>query len=774
VRGTVVDAGGVPVPGVVVQLLDSASAVRGRALSDELGRFLVATVVPGTYRVQTLRIGFRSVLSDAISLATGREVPQSFTLTGLPSKLDTVRVGGRNVCGRASESAAATAAVWEQVRTALLATQLSAANRRLMTTTVSYRRRLDEVGWRILDQYTQVQTEMVAQPWTAPNAESLQRIGYIAVGSDSTSYRAPGVEALASPLFIDDHCFRLTDGRDKATLGVAFEPIPDRKDVGDIRGTIYVDKATSELRGMEFRYIHRAVPDLADGARGTVDFTRLRNGTWTISKWEVRMPLREIRMLGGGRRVAYTSGAETKVVTTGFRVEGGELAVARIAFDTLFARPPLVLRGELRDSTTGRAVVGASVSLLGTSQATRSDARGEFRLNDVLPGDYTLLVSTPGLDSLGTPDQTSVSVTDAKESLRIRVMTSTQVVSRLCGAARERRAIPGIVLGAVAGADNGAPPTGTRVVLEWTDRGASAPRTARIPMDEAGNFTLCGVPTGTPLTLSAATDSTRSESMSLMLAPDKPLEAVRLLLDRAGPAASRMTGTVTGDSGRSVVPDAEVIFPDLARSTHSDSQGRFELRDIPAGTHKLLVRKPGYGPMQTSLSFVANETLDRRVVLSRVTVLNEVVVTAAYRRMDEFEARRKVGLGVFMTREFLETQEGRPMSAIFGNMPGAWITYGGLGNRAAALASSRKCLPVVLRFSEFSDSQNCSPCYALVWVDDHVMNIGGEPFDMNSLDARQIEGMEYYRGAAEVPARYLLRDKGACGVLVVHMRLERK
>jgi hypothetical protein len=232
-----------------------------------------------------------------------------------------------------------------------------------------------------------------------------------------------------------------------------------------------------------------------------------------------------------------------------------------------------------------------------------------------------------------------------------------------------------------------------------------------------------------------------------------------------------MTGMVVTDSGQVAVPDAEVIFPDLARSTHSDSQGRFQLRELPPGTHRIVVRKFGFGPMQASLAFAANEVTDRRVVLSRVTVLNEVVVTAAARRMEAFEERRKVGIGVFMTRNFLETQEGRPMSAIVGNQPGAWITGSGLGNRAAALASSRKCNPIVQVIGG-GTLQNCIPCYALVWVDGHLMNATGEAFDINSLDPRQIEGIEYYRGASEAPAEYLRRDLGSCGVLVVHMSLE--
>src|SRR5262245_42370765 len=48
VRGVVVDQSATPVPGVVVQLLDSTSRVAGRALSNERGEFRVAATRAGT------------------------------------------------------------------------------------------------------------------------------------------------------------------------------------------------------------------------------------------------------------------------------------------------------------------------------------------------------------------------------------------------------------------------------------------------------------------------------------------------------------------------------------------------------------------------------------------------------------------------------------------------------------------------------------------------------------------------------------------------------
>ncbi|HEX8942140.1 MAG TPA: carboxypeptidase-like regulatory domain-containing protein, partial [Gemmatimonadaceae bacterium] len=71
IHGVVVDVGDRPVAGVVVLLMDSASRVTARALSNERGEFRVAGSLAGTYRLRTLRIGFRPALSEPVALAAG-------------------------------------------------------------------------------------------------------------------------------------------------------------------------------------------------------------------------------------------------------------------------------------------------------------------------------------------------------------------------------------------------------------------------------------------------------------------------------------------------------------------------------------------------------------------------------------------------------------------------------------------------------------------------------------------------------------------------------
>src|SRR3954468_12560 len=71
VRGVVVDATDRPVPGVVVFMVDTSSTVVARGLTGERGEFRVAAARAGTYRLRTMRIGYRPMTSDPIVLLLG-------------------------------------------------------------------------------------------------------------------------------------------------------------------------------------------------------------------------------------------------------------------------------------------------------------------------------------------------------------------------------------------------------------------------------------------------------------------------------------------------------------------------------------------------------------------------------------------------------------------------------------------------------------------------------------------------------------------------------
>ena len=161
---------------------------------------------------------------------------------------------------------------------------------------------------------------------------------------------------------------------------------------------------------MEFRYANIS-PEQESEAGGNMEFARLTNGAWAISRWNIRMPLIEERVRSqsfGG------SGAHIAEI----RVSGGDLALARRGNDTLWSRPPLVLSGTVLDSTSGKSIAGARVAIAGTSLAGTADDRGRFTIAGVLPGQYTVEIHTASLDSVSAVHQSPLTFIDARKGRR--------------------------------------------------------------------------------------------------------------------------------------------------------------------------------------------------------------------------------------------------------------------------------------------------------------------------------------------------------------------
>lgn len=743
VRGMVVDASERPVAGVVVQLLKNDSTAV-RALSNARGEYRIVAPAAGAYRLRALRIGFRPSLSERFEIAAGRETIRHLHLSGLAVSLDTVRVAGRSACQLVGDSSAATFAVWEQVRTALTAAQLT-DSARISATTVTYERTLDPTAKRVWKQSYAVRSDLVTQPWISMPAGKLHTHGYVQSAADVSTYFAPGIDALLSGEFLADHCVRLAASSDSLLVGLAFEPTPERQGVPEIRGILWVDRRSSELRRLEFSYANlpRAQQDRAGGE---VDFARMRDGQWVISRWNIRMP----RLLLG-----MSSGSETRVAE--IAVAGGELSLVRRGADTIWSRPPVTIAGTVSDSVSGTFVGAATVALRGTVLETRSDALGRFRLAGVLPGEYTVDVRTPALDSLSAVSQSRLVVTDSTRDVQLRVPSSQQIATAICGS--KPLDAPGILAGNVDMLADSLP-RGVRILAEWyeagsvrSEGGAVAARRSRwvdARADAEGRFRMCGLPIGTTFHLRASADGARSAAIDVRIPAGSRFVRADLILERASGNAV-FAGSVVSDSLNAPLVDVEVALPGLGRSVLTDARGDFRIADIPEGRHRVTARRIGYGAVEDLVVFEAGAVVQRRLVMGRAARLDTAAVVDNG-VIPSFEAHRRMALGVFITRDDLAKQGGRKMGDVLTQVRGLIITPGYCPS--ALEGATLEC-----------------GCYSQVYRDRVLMNPGRPtpPFDTNVITTDDIEAVEFYGSAAESPMEYA-KLNSPCGVLVFHTR----
>ena len=651
VRGVVTDrATGNPVGGVVMTLLDSLDRTPRRAMTDQTGAFAILAPGAGTYQLRAMRIGFRPFTTDRFAVVLGLTDLAPIRLTGIPVSLETIRVTTRDVCGGARDEGFAT--IWDQARTAVTAAQLTAASRGLTARTVSYERTLDPRTGRIQAESSSVSRAFVTQPWRAASPAQLRRDGYVTTDQVAwITYRAPGLTALASDEFIEDHCFRVDRPRN-GEVAVRFEPTRERREIPEIAGTIWLDAATSELRRMEYRYVN--VSDVQENeAGGAMEFGRFRDGGWAVTRWSIRMPTVEQVIIGGRPTLRVHD----------IRVAGGDLSLAMRDADTLWARGAVAVSGTVVDSATGAAIAGARLQLAGTALRASSGTGGEFRLQDVLPGEYTLEVRTTALDSLGAVQQLPILVAQSAENLQVRV-------------------------------------------------------------------------------------------------------------GRPRPRLATFAGVVVADSIQQPIAEAAVILPDLERSTYTDSSGNFVMEGIPPGEHRVVVRRLGFGPLDTQLAFAPNQQLNRRIVLQAVAALDTVSVIARS-LIPSFDEHRAQGLGQFLTRDELQKMAGRRMSDVLQSFRGVRIvTSQGKAWLATGRRSSMTLRPADPSQGNYQLVPGEGYCLAQIYVNGSLWFLpkAGEPVpDLNEFTPDQIEAVEYYETQAQVPLRYSRGDTN-CGVLVIHTR----
>jgi hypothetical protein len=787
IRGSVVDRGdSARVPGVVVLLIDAGGNVAARALTNERGEFRLPAGSPGVYRVRTLRIGFRPATSDPMQLAMGQELTQQIVVAGVPFSLDTVRVQRRSTCRMSADSALVTYAIWEQVRTALTATDLSTRARNTFTTIVTYERFLDPRSKRILRQSSTVKSGITNKPWISLSPDSLQRVGYVSEVNGWSVYVAPDLDALLSSQFLEDHCFRIAEVTDSGWVGLAFEPAPHRKRIPEIGGTVWLDRRSAELRRMEFLYTHITREQEDGNAGGEMDFVRTTRGAWAISRWNIRMPVLTqslFRNDPGNPAMIQNEKISVKEVKIG----GGELALVTRGGDTLWSRPPLVLAGIVVDSVSGRPSAGARVGLKGTGLESTTDASGNFKIGGVLPGEYTVQVRTASLDSVAEVWQSWAGFTGDARPASLRVPSANDIVAQLCPDSVTRDgARLGYVVGVLRVRGDSTPQRSVGVLAEWlqltvTTAGMATALLAEkrqmglsTRTDGTGTYRICGVPVYTAFRIRTPLNDTIATPGRIP--PDARFARVDVTVDppatvatNAGPSAA-FTGMVLSNGQRLPIGGAEVSLPELGMSARTNDSGWFRINEIPAGAHVVWVRHVGYAPLTVQFAFAANAITERQLLLSNVQTLDSVVVAATRPALPEFEDRRKLGIGQFFTREELAKQESRRLSDILSRVSGLRILHATGGSQAWVVGG--RGMGAVYRPDPTSAALGAQPaCYADVWLDGALLyrgDMGSMLWDVNSMAPGTLEAVEFY-ASAQAPIRYS-RANMECGVLLLWTR----
>lgn len=335
--------------------------------------------------------------------------------------------------------------------------------------------------------------------------------------------------------------------------------------------------------------------------------------------------------------------------------------VAAVVGIAVFALPAAAqarsgaVNGVAWDSLRNKPLSEAMVAIVGTGRTTTTDSTGHFHFDSVATGPRTFVLQHDVLDSVGfTGISTRANVTDSVTDVPIALPSFASLWRAACG--RDAPADSGFVFGSVRNADGERPVTGALVDLRWLEltvvagTGVAQRRWhGEARSDSTGSYTVCGVPLSEGIRIQASTDSGASGLIDL---PPRELLRVQrrdLVIGPIASAAIQPRGTVVGQLSSATggpFVDARILLPEVPE-TRSGRDGRFILRNVPAGTRQVEVLAIGMMPLITTVDVVAGDTAALALTLRRVTTLDAMRVTSARTRrfVDGFEERRKMGFG---------------------------------------------------------------------------------------------------------------------------------
>ncbi len=163
-----------------------------------------------------------------------------------------------------------------------------------------------------------------------------------------------------------------------------------------------------------------------------------------------------------------------------------------------------------------------------------------------------------------------------------------------------------------------------------------------------------------------------------------------------------LSGSVLDRQGDAPIAGARLLLRSrspgsLTSLIEADSAGVFEFPRVPAGPYTLLIQRVGYRDLAQDLELGSDVRTEITASLVPEAVdLDPVIVTverSAAPLLPEFEARRALGIGTFITREEVERRRPMRVSDLFRTMPGVRVVSDRVGD--AHLMLRGRCVPKV-------------------------------------------------------------------------------
>lgn len=259
-----------------------------------------------------------------------------------------------------------------------------------------------------------------------------------------------------------------------------------------------------------------------------------------------------------------------------------------------------------------------------------------------------------------------------------------------------------------------------------------------------------------------------------------------LLLGFRLPAQSIVVGTVREDSTGRPLAGVGITIEGAKQQARSDSAGRYAI-EAPNGRRVLDFRLPGYQPLRLGIS-ARGDTVnaDATLVRTMATQLQAVTVNAPQRLggmgREGFAERRAMGIGTFIDSTQLRLRDDRRVSDVLREL--TKVRFKEYRDPSMSTPELRAISPTKMGTPDAAyPTASGQPlvvlgapaCWVSVFLNgstiyrSDAIGTGRPPDFSRDFSVASLEAIEYYQGAAEVPAQFG-GSNANCGALVLWTR----
>ena len=340
--------------------------------------------------------------------------------------------------------------------------------------------------------------------------------------------------------------------------------------------------------------------------------------------------------------------------------------------------------GFVEDSLRGGPLTAAEVTLVGTDYAALTDLGGRFTFDGLPPGEYQIRVEHPFLDTLGLALMLRPVTLVAGQRLGIGASTPSLDNFRTANCPKGGVNVgPTMVFGRVLDAETEAPLANAAVSIVYRDVNGLPGTAERVRQSRSGangNFAVCGLPEMIKGTLQVSFGGQKTADI-IFNNQGSPIAAARVAIS-GGPPKAMLSGRIIGANG-APVPDAQVSLEGVQGSVTSNSEGVFNMKDLPSGTQMMLVKKVGLAPVSRVVEL--NTRAPVRLTFTMADAAQALAAVKVTASMDNalnrvgFSDRARQGLGKYLTPADLERMRPEMSLDILREIPGFKVRATGMG-----------------------------------------------------------------------------------------------